>query len=113
VTPEKVALNWCYSPGRPDNRGKTFEKGEPLSKGAPTAYFSNFDGEGLTHFLKAKGMACELSFSAGTYVCNATYFKVLEILEKQKSKAQACFIHIPKDVNPDQLADYLIEFILE
>lgn len=108
VTPEKVALNWCYSPGRPDNKGKTFEKGETLCEEEGNALFSSFPVEELTSFFNQKGINSELSFSAGTYVCNATYFKVLK--ECKGSNTQACFIHLPKDVDCQALAHALAEF---
>ena len=80
VTPEKVALNWCYSPGRPDNEGKTFEKGVELIENSATALFSTMAVEELNEFLGDRGVKAQLSFSAGTYVCNAPYYKVLQKL---------------------------------
>ena len=108
VTPEKVALNWCYSPGRPDNEGKTFEKGAELVKNSAAALFSTMDVEDLTQDLNDKGIVSQISFSAGTYVCNATYYKVLQRLEKAGTKV--IFIHVPKAVNVDKLAKALLEF---
>jgi len=108
VTPEKVALNWCYSPGRPDNEGKTFEKGVELVKNSAAALFSTMAVEELTQDLNNKGILSQISFSAGTYVCNATYYKVLQRLEETSSKV--VFIHIPKDVNINKLAQALLDF---
>lgn len=110
VTPEKVALNWCYCPGRPDNTGQTFEEGEELIKGSEMAHLSTFPVEELTSFLKARGIDSELSFTAGTYVCNATYYRVLKAL--QGSATQACFIHMPQDIDREKLAAALVDFIL-
>ncbi len=109
VTPEKVALNWCYCPGRPDNEGRTFEQGEKLIEDGANALFATFPVEELTDFLKKKGIESQLSFTAGTYVCNATFYKVLNSCMKTKSKA--CFIHIPAKVDCRALAESLIEFI--
>ncbi len=108
VTPEKVALNWCYCPGRPDNEGRTFERGEELVADSEAALFSSFPVEELSAFLNEKKVVSQLSFTAGTYVCNATYYKVLKACKETGQKV--CFIHIPKDVDCKVLAQRLIEF---
>lgn len=38
----------------------------------------------------------EISFCAGTYVCNHLYFKVLEFIQRSRSSTQALFIHVPR-----------------
>ena len=111
VTPEMVALNWCYCPGRPDNEGKVFEQGELLIQEGEKAIFSSLDVEGLSQHLNNLGIHSEVSFTAGTYVCNATYYKVLFHL--RDSQAKCCFIHIPPDVEVKKLALGLYKYIAE
>ena len=106
VTPEMIAINWLYSPGRPDNQGVSFEKGEKIDASFEDALLSHFPVEELNRFLKERGVLCELSFTAGTYVCNATYFKVLSRMKTKK----ACFIHMPMDVDIELLAQALVDF---
>ncbi len=108
VTPEKIALNWLYCPGRPDNEGLTFEEGESIEDQEENALFSTFPVEELTQFLNDHELESELSFSAGTYVCNATYFKVLSQLKMSNTKV--CFIHMPASVDIHKLATLLVEF---
>lgn len=38
----------------------------------------------------------EISYSAGTYVCNHLFFQVLDFIERQQWPTQGLFIHIPR-----------------
>ncbi len=107
VTPEKIALNWLYCPGRPDNEGKIFDKGEPLEKEGQLALMSTFPVEELSSFLKKRNMESEVSFSAGTYVCNQTYYYGL----KKAGNIPCTFLHLPQDVDVSELAKNLDDFL--
>lgn len=109
ITPEKVALNWIYSPERSDNSGVKIEEGRPLVPELPLAQMATFPVEELTKFLNEEGMEASLSFSAGTYVCNATFFYGLCYCLGQNKCA---FLHIPKDCDVERLADCLSRFFI-
>ena len=109
VTPEKVALNWLYSPDRADNSGEKVLEGKPLIPELPLAQMATFPVEELTDFLNEQGIESKLSFSAGTYVCNSTFFHGLCY---SLGKNKCCFIHLPQDVNVDQLAEALSCFLV-
>lgn len=108
ITPEKVALNWLYSPERADNAGEVIREGRPLVPELPMAQMASFPVEALTDFLKEEGFLAKLSFSAGTYVCNSTFFHGLCYSLGQN---QCAFMHIPKDVDVEKLAASLGRFI--
>ncbi len=108
ITPEKVALNWLYSPERADNSGQTIDEGRPLIPELPLAQMSTFPVEELTEHLLGDGLLAKMSFSAGTYVCNSTFFHGLCY---SLGRNQCAFMHIPEDVNVDKLADSLCRFI--
>ena len=111
ITPEMVAINWQYCPGRPDNEGVTLEKGERLTNG-PEAYFSTFDNEGFNEFLNQSGDdLSELSFTAGTYICNATFYYSMDLIRKNASQTKCCFIHLPPEVDLENLAQALESFL--
>lgn len=108
VTPEKIALNWLYSPDRSDNEGVKVDRGEALIPELPLAQMSSFPVEALTAFLNDHGTKAKMSFSAGTYVCNATYFYGLSF---SLGRNQCVFIHLPKDCDVVKLAKNLSDFI--
>lgn len=109
VTPEKIALNWLYSPDRADNSGKTVDVGEPLIPELPLAQMATFPVEELTDFLNVEGLKAKLSFSAGSYVCNSTFFHGLCY---SLGKNQCAFIHMPQDVDVKKLASALSSFLV-
>lgn len=109
ITPEKVALNWIYSPDRSDNSGVKIEEGKPLIPELPLAQMATFPVEKLTQFLKQEGFEASTSFSAGTYVCNATFFYGLCY---SLGSNKCAFIHIPKDCDTEKLSDSLCRFLV-
>jgi pyroglutamyl-peptidase len=46
------------------------------------------------------GVPAAVSYSAGTYVCNAVLFSVLDALAASQSTARAGFVHVPN--SPEQ-----------
>ncbi len=109
IMPEKIALNWLYSPDRADNAGVKYHEGEALIPELPLAQMATFPVEELTEFLKEEGMNARLSFSAGTYICNQTFFYGLSYSLGQNKCA---FLHMPKDVDVKKLADALGRFLV-
>lgn len=108
VTPEKIALNWLYSPDRADNSGKKVEEGEPLIPELPLAQMATFPVEDFTNFLNEEGIESKVSFSAGTYICNQTFFYGLSYSLGQN---QCAFIHLPMNVDVKKFAETLGRFL--
>jgi len=67
--------------------------GELLVEGAPEQLFSPFADDSLLRSIRAAGVPAVFSDDAGTYICNALYFSLLDGLAP--SRAAALFLHLP------------------
>lgn len=86
---EKVALNWRQS-AQPDEAGFIPDVG-PINPPKDLALMTKFPVDQVHSYLKSMSHPVEISFSAGTYVCNDLYFKMLSEFSNLKS----VFIHVP------------------
>jgi len=106
ISLEKVAINLIHT-DIPDNEGMLYED-KTIGLDGTNAYFST---------LPLKEMKCaatdfptEISFSAGTYVCNYIMYRLLDYC--QDSKVEAGFIHLPHLQNNQQVIfDTLVKMI--
>lgn len=93
VTVERVALNLAEA-GIPDNDG--FQPRDlPLVPDGPAAYFSTLPVKAITEGIRAAGIPCQLSYTAGTYVCNSVLYRALHLAETACPGLLAGFIHVP------------------
>ena len=90
ISLEKVALNWNESK-HPDEAGVFVHPGKINVNHEPLALMAKFPINKLQDFLEDKNYPVKISFSAGTYVCNNLYYKVLAEFPNVKS----IFIHVP------------------
>lgn len=98
VTPEFVGIN--YADARiPDNDGEQ-PQATRLSPDAPDAYFSTLPVHAMAQAMVDAGVPAAVSYSAGTYVCNAVLFSALCALAESQSTARAGFVHVPN--SPEQ-----------
>ena len=98
---EKIGLNWIQSE-HPDEAGKHLASG-PILADQPLALMSNFPIDHIVRLLQKDNLPVEISFSAGSFVCNDLYFRALAEL----SELKPVFVHVPllKDMEFDiQLA---------
>lgn len=89
VTLEKIALNWIQAEYQ-DESGVLPGPGV-IIKDKPLALMSGFPIDEVYAELKKQNLPIEISFSAGTFVCNDLYFRVLEKFTDLKS----VFVHVP------------------
>ena len=89
VTPESTARNEMNA-RIPDNAGYRPEH-IPVAKGGPQALYSTLPLEAINQALNDRGIPCEISDDAGTYVCNALMFAMLH----QTKDIPCGFIHVP------------------
>lgn len=87
VTPEVCAINRDHADA-PDNAGEV-RRYEEIVPGGESAYFTALPVEKLVDAVKAAGVACAPSFSAGTYVCNHIYYTLLSAMPR------GLFVHVP------------------
>lgn len=85
---EKIALNWNQTRSL-DESG--FKPGVGRIGDGELALMSTFPVDDLADFLEDRKLSVETSFSAGTFVCNNLYFKVL----KNHPLIPAIFVHVP------------------
>lgn len=88
VTVERVAIN-LMDARMPDNAGY-MPSDEPVVPGGPAAYFATAPVKAMTEAMRAAGVSAEVSYSAGTFVCNSLLYSLLHAL-----RVPSGFIHLP------------------
>lgn len=101
ISLEKVAINYRDSK-LADNKGQVPSQ-EPISPGSVDGYFSNMNVEEMVEVIRKKGIPVRVSYSAGTYVCNEIFYRVMDHINKNKLDTKAVFIHVP--YLPSQVVD--------
>lgn len=91
ITPELVAINLRYAQ-IPDNKGQQ-PKDEPITKEGTQAYFSTLPVRQMAEAIAAAGVAAQVSYSAGAYVCNDLFYTLLHRYHNTQTKVG--FVHIP------------------
>lgn len=67
---------------------------EALDPAGPTAFWTSLPVRACVAAVARTGVPVEISMSAGTYVCNATYFSLLHALHG--TGVRAGFVHVPR-----------------
>lgn len=93
---EKIGLNWMQSEHQ-DESGYTPKSGR-IDSDSALALLTEFPIDETYLFLKKNNFPVEISFSAGTYVCNDLYFRTLQ----KFSYLNSIFVHVP--LLPEQLS---------
>ena len=93
ITPERVAIN-INDARIKDNEGNK-PTDEIMSKDSPAAYFSTLPIRMMLEYMKSKNIPCDISNSAGTFVCNNLMFGVLDYISKNNMNTIAGFMHVP------------------
>jgi pyroglutamyl-peptidase len=66
----------------------------PIVEGGPAAYWSTLPVKAIASALGASGIDAEVSHSAGTFVCNHTFYGLMRALAPRQS-VRGGFIHVP------------------
>ena len=101
VRVERVAINLADA-RIPDNDGAQ-PLDEPLRADGDAAYFSTLPVRAMVQAVRAAGLPCSVSYTAGTYVCNAALYNALYLATKRFPGLRAGFVHVP--YLPAQVAD--------
>ncbi|HAS8436013.1 TPA: pyroglutamyl-peptidase I [Vibrio vulnificus] len=91
ITPERVAIN--LDDYRIEDNASHQPVDEPIIATGPAAYFSTLPVKAITHALQQAGIPCQLSHSAGTFVCNHLFYGIQHYLQARPIRSG--FIHIP------------------
>ena len=62
---------------------------------APVAYRSQLPLNSWAAKLRSAGIPCQVSYHAGTFLCNATMFLTHHEIAKQRLDTRATFVHLP------------------
>lgn len=90
---ERIAINLTASE-LPDADGQLPES-EYLVPAAPAAYLSTLPIGSLAADLRKQNIPAGVSHYAGSYICNALFFRVMHFLESERLSIPAGFIHVP------------------
>ena len=93
VSLEQVAIN-LDSAGIEDNDGDQ-RCDEPIAPGGQEAYFSSLPVRASFERLRAAGEPAEISYTAGTYVCNHVFYEGQRISRELGLSIPAGFVHVP------------------
>lgn len=92
ISLEQVAINLLEA-RIADNAGWQ-PSGLAVVPQGPTAYFTTLPVKAIRQALQSEGIPAEISYSAGTYVCNALMYNLMHQLQQQP-QCRGGFIHIP------------------
>ena len=93
ITPEWVAINLAEA-RIPDNDGNQPVE-STLESDGPAAYFATIPVKAMIQNIRAHGLPGNISYTAGTYVCNSVMYRVLHLADKKYPGMRAGFIHVP------------------
>jgi pyroglutamyl-peptidase len=96
---EEIAVNTIQS-HIPDNAGIIISN-TPINPTGAEFYNSTLPIRGMEAELRKEGLAVNLSNSAGTFVCNYLFYRMME--ENQNTRRLCGFIHVP--LLPEQVKD--------
>lgn len=108
VTPERVAINVADA-RIPDNAGEQPED-RPIVPGGPAAYFSTLPLRAAVAAAQASGVPCAVSNTAGTYVCNDVFYRLMHATATTPA-VRAGFVHVPPDLPADDVARGLLAIV--
>lgn len=99
---ERVAINWADA-RIADNAGQQ-PLDEPVDTHGPAAYFTRLQIKALAQAVRAQGLPADLSYSAGSFVCNQVFYGLMHALRRRLT-VPAGFIHLPP--LPEQAAAHV------
>ncbi len=91
ISLEAVALN-VMNADISDNHG-VFKHSEAIIPGSNAAYVTEIDLKKITNSINSNKI--EVSYHAGTYICNLVYYRGLHIQSELSLNTKVIFIHFP------------------
>ncbi len=89
---ERMAANWSWFE-LPDAAAHR-QNGKVIDSG-PDGYLTTLPSDRMQAAIRATGLPCRQSGSAGTYLCNATAYIALHHCAQHHPDARAGFMHLP------------------
>jgi pyroglutamyl-peptidase len=94
ISLERVAVN-LRDYRMADNAG-TQVRDEPIVAEGPAAHFATLALREMCEASRKANAPCELSLSAGAFLCNEIMYRVLEYARTAGAPARAGFVHLPQ-----------------
>lgn len=91
ITPERVAIN--VRDARIADESGAAPVDEPVVAGGPVGRFSTLPIKAMVAAAAATGVPASVSQTAGTFVCNDVFYRVLEALDG--TGVRGGFVHVP------------------
>ncbi|MFN4116042.1 MAG: pyroglutamyl-peptidase I [Inhella sp.] len=89
---ERVAINWIDA-RIADNAGAQ-PTDLPVHARGPAAQFTNLPIKAMAAAAREAGAAAEISFSAGSFVCNQLFYALMRALQRRPG-VRGGFLHVP------------------
>ena len=93
ITVERVAINLAEA-RIPDNEGVQLID-QRIAEQGPAAYFATIPVREVVENVRERGIPCDISYSAGAYLCNWIMYSVLHMAATKYPGLIAGFIHVP------------------
>ncbi|MGN0715490.1 MAG: pyroglutamyl-peptidase I [Anaerovoracaceae bacterium] len=93
ISVERVAIN-IMDARIPDNEGCQ-PVDVPVDSDGENAYFASLPIKAIVSSMNQAGVPAQLSFSAGSFVCNALMYHLLYLIDKKYPQMKGGFIHVP------------------
>lgn len=110
---EKVAVN-IDDTSVPDNDAVTRVE-KVIDHGAPISYWTGLPKLALRDALSSHGFPVQISDSAGGFVCNHLFFRLMQHLDSTSSSSMGGFVHMPtpldaagRDEHVNRLAEAIV-----
>ncbi len=71
---------------------------KPLTADGPVAYRTRLPLANWADQIRSAGIPVQVSYHAGTYLCNAVYYLSSFLAQRRGLRTQSVFIHLPLDV---------------
>jgi len=98
---ERIAIN-LMDFQIPDNVGVKITEA-PIVENGPTAYFTNLPINDLLSILLSENIPARISLTAGAFLCNLVFFRLMHEIETCLLSTRAGFFHLP--LLPNQVID--------
>ncbi|KAB8292858.1 pyroglutamyl-peptidase I [Bifidobacterium avesanii] len=93
LTVERVAINLAEA-SIPDNDGDQ-PVDRPLREDGDAAYFASVPVKAMIRGIRDHGLPAFVSYTAGTFVCNAIMYNLLYLIDHRFPGVKGGFIHVP------------------
>jgi pyroglutamyl-peptidase len=93
VTPERVAVNLDHA--RADDNAGQRPTEAPIVGDGPVGYFSTLPVGAIVAALDAAGITAAASSTAGHFVCNHVFYRLMHLLATERPGVRGGFVHVP------------------